>query len=346
MVSATRTHPLQRQYSAPTGRVGRSSSFNNDNIPRHFPLTSLAADSTSYLFNRVGLGDIDEVQDLSTIEYLERTQDAMSTPSDSPTLLPAVERGEFNDQHSSDLTYHEAYDTTTSQPPMLAIGDSSLVMGSAALSEPMTRSNTDDVLCNSLNMFRMNSLSKQESGLGKTEDPDQTLSFSYSPNMVPTEYHDISFSGSPVPFSYSSEMKTSLSCESDGSSSFSSVHSSPRMQESISSGRLLAPKLESDASLSPADHPRLKLVEVKEADGTVKQKAEIARAARQEPERDTKKCPFCDDNPKGFHGSHELERHIDRHHSSRRKVWICKEKSPGGNFLANCKACRTKVSMK
>lgn len=49
-------------------------------------------------------------------------------------------------------------------------------------------------------------------------------------------------------------------------------------------------------------------------------------------------CPHC--KRPDFLGHHELQRHIDRVHSSRRMVWICKDISPDGKFLANCKACR------
>ena len=51
-------------------------------------------------------------------------------------------------------------------------------------------------------------------------------------------------------------------------------------------------------------------------------------------------CPYCTKRPHDFHGDHELQRHIDRQHSSTRQVWICEEKDPNGSFLANCKACQ------
>lgn len=342
-MSATHTHHLQRQCSAPAGRTNRPSpcalpvltAFDASNsLP-----PSAVNTSAQYDYLRTNLGNIDEVQVFHPADYLEHAQD--DTPSASVTPPPAVERGEFDYQTNSNLTYHEAFDQSIAQP-MAPISASSLISGSSALSEPMTRSDTNDVLCKGVDMFRMNSMPKSESELTKTDDANQALPFSFSPNMVPTQYHEISYSGSP-PFSYSSEMQPSLSHESDSSSHLSSIHSSPRLEESITSGRLLAPKLES--SLSPAENPRFKLVDVKGEDGTVTRKAEIARETRKEPDRKNRKlCPFCHDNPTGFHGLHELQRHIDRHHSSRRKVWICKEKFADGTFLANCKACRNKVS--
>jgi hypothetical protein len=49
--------------------------------------------------------------------------------------------------------------------------------------------------------------------------------------------------------------------------------------------------------------------------------------------------------PHGFHGEHELQRHTDRHHTSHRNVWICKDSSANGGPrptmpLANYKARR------
>jgi hypothetical protein len=88
--------------------------------------------------------------------------------------------------------------------------------------------------------------------------------------------------------------------------------------------------------------PAPKLVAVQEADGTVKHKAEISRTTRQQPPRKTTFCQFCNDQPQGFHGDHELRRHIERHHQQVRRVWICKDASADGKFLSNCKACRSR----
>jgi hypothetical protein len=53
-------------------------------------------------------------------------------------------------------------------------------------------------------------------------------------------------------------------------------------------------------------------------------------------------CQICNDHPQGFHGPHELRRHVERQHSLGRRVWICRDASPDGTFLANCNACRNK----
>ena len=37
----------------------------------------------------------------------------------------------------------------------------------------------------------------------------------------------------------------------------------------------------------------------------------------------------------------QVEKHMSHHHPRARRVWICKEKDPGGTFLSNCRACRS-----
>src|SRR5271156_5173628 len=56
-------------------------------------------------------------------------------------------------------------------------------------------------------------------------------------------------------------------------------------------------------------------------------------------------CSLCNDHPEWFHGDYELRRHIDRYHSTSRKVGICKDNLANSEIqpavpLANCKACR------
>lgn len=51
-------------------------------------------------------------------------------------------------------------------------------------------------------------------------------------------------------------------------------------------------------------------------------------------------CHLCSDHPGGFHGEHELRRHIELAHSVNRTVWVCVDISPDKTFLANCKACK------
>ena len=86
-------------------------------------------------------------------------------------------------------------------------------------------------------------------------------------------------------------------------------------------------------------------VEVTSGDGTIRHKAEIPRTTRQLPQRKTTFCQLCNDHPQGFHGEHELRRHIERHHTTHRRVWICKDNTLTDGRrpaipLSNCKACR------
>jgi hypothetical protein len=88
-----------------------------------------------------------------------------------------------------------------------------------------------------------------------------------------------------------------------------------------------------------------KIAEATSGDGTIRHKAEIPRTTRQQPQRRTTFCQLCGDHPQGFHGEHELRRHVERHHTTHRKVWICKDnpltdgRRPVVPF-SNCKACR------
>lgn len=65
----------------------------------------------------------------------------------------------------------------------------------------------------------------------------------------------------------------------------------------------------------------------------------IPRASISQPMRPRVFCHLCNMQSQGFRGEHEFRRHIDRLHSSLRKVWVCVDISPDKTFLANCKAC-------
>jgi hypothetical protein len=57
------------------------------------------------------------------------------------------------------------------------------------------------------------------------------------------------------------------------------------------------------------------------------------------PTRVKVKCSMCNDHPDGFRGEHELHRHIEHSHPTRRKVWVCVDNSGDGKMLSKCKAC-------
>ncbi len=309
---------------------------------------------------------------MSPTDFLANHGDLSLTPPMN------VERGESHN-YLSQLTspYASAIESPAGYTPMTAASDAGLTTASTIMSEPMTRTSTNDVLCEPFGMFRMDSMSKLPQTADMLEMPqahfvDSQL-FSFS-SVVGTDSgcnnfshlsfpDDDCFPSSSSPSSY--EMKNSPSSGSNASSVSVSSHPShhglrldsqsqaretllpqevvvPQTSNLVS--RPLAPKLHrtKNTSASDADGVREpKLIAVKAEDGTVKHKAEITRATRQHPPRKTTFCQFCNDQPQGFHGDHELRRHIERHHAQVRRVWICKDASADGTFLSSCKACRT-----
>jgi hypothetical protein len=158
------------------------------------------------------------------------------------------------------------------------------------------------------------------------------------------------------PFFFSSsltEMKRFSSQESNASSlSSSSQRSQSRISRRISEQNAqskaqplaLKRKYHDDSYSTKEKAPMI--VEVVPEDDIIRWKAEIPRTTRQQPQRKPTFCIICEDYPQGFHGEHELRRHIDRHHSTHRKVWICKESTSEDGPrplvpLSNCKACRS-----
>ncbi|KAJ5528299.1 hypothetical protein N7513_012458 [Penicillium frequentans] len=119
-----------------------------------------------------------------------------------------------------------------------------------------------------------------------------------------------------------------------------------RTQEQLAHAtRPIAPKRESHDSntgtilLQDSKMPH-KMVRISPMDGTAKEVAAIPKASIHRPPRQKTYCTLCTDQPEGFHGEHELRRHMDRVHATVRKVWVCVDISPDKSFLANCKACR------
>lgn len=65
----------------------------------------------------------------------------------------------------------------------------------------------------------------------------------------------------------------------------------------------------------------------------------VRSPARTQPARKLQ-CSQCDDYPGGFRSEHELRRHTNRVHKTKRTVWITYDSSPDKTFLANCRACQ------
>lgn len=154
---------------------------------------------------------------------------------------------------------------------------------------------------------------------------------------------------------------SSSSTESDASQS----RASRRAQEQVVQGaRPIAPKVDSQDDNTPKvtemqhhhhhqqqpqqqqqqllqpPQQQPKMVRISSSDGTSKEVAAIPKASIQRPPRPKTYCTMCTEHKEGFHGEHELRRHIERVHAMVRKVWICVDISPDKSFLANCKACR------
>ena len=138
----------------------------------------------------------------------------------------------------------------------------------------------------------------------------------------------------------SSTMKHSVSTGSETSSQARQPKAARRTQEQPVQGtRKIAPKAVKQDTVT-ADGVEHKKIRIEKEDGTSREVAAIPKASVSRPSRPKTFCPHCNEQPEGFHGDHELRRHIERAHSAVRKVWVCVDISPDKTFLANCKACR------
>ncbi|KAI9740355.1 MAG: hypothetical protein M1834_004934 [Cirrosporium novae-zelandiae] len=240
---------------------------------------------------------------------------------------------------------------------------SSLTSATTSASDMSRQASTSSgSLCGGIEMLRFNSNQSAVNlsgdfppdsfceSLAKVNDSNFEFLFptsDYSRDIVANApFSHASLSGSvSVPMSssphHSEEMKHSLSDESNSSSSSNQSRLSRRRQEQIlQSSRPIAPKLTKKESSSSTPSSEHKMVQVKSADGTVKDVVSISKAPYVRPTHPRAKCPRCNERPEGFRGEHELRRHIDRAHKTVRKVWVCIDQSPDKTFLANCKACR------
>ncbi len=298
-----------------------------------------------------------DFRDLSPAGFLSQSPDDYQMPGLSVTPSPTVARGEFRPQDLSRLSVSTAPGYAW-ECPLLSkpVSDSGMTNASTATSEPMSRITTNEMLIEPLRMCRVGS---QLSGCDTSEalasvndfgqfDLDPFFPASFDSGLL-GNLSDISFdSFSPshsLPHSFipsSVDMLHSPSQESIDSSSSSdssqSRHVRRVQEQNVQSQRKLAPKTQSQKSHTAM--PPTTIVEVVAEDGTRQKKAQIARSNRQPKETTKVFCPICRDHKEGFHGDHELRRHIDRTHKGCRKVFVCKDISPDKTFLANCKHCR------
>lgn len=303
------------------------------------------------------LGDC---QDLSLSEYLSRSPDDYQTPGLSLTPSPTVARGKFQPQDRSRLSVSSTTPDFAwlSSSSLTSAIDAGMTSVSTANSERMSRSTTNEALIEPFQMCGIGSQPSEcdlpvpppistdnssfdfDSLLTGESSPDFTMFRSLSEGSFSSVPSNQSFSESFVPRHV--DILPSPSQESNGTSTSSDSSESRHLrrvhEQGIQSKRQLAPKTSSQETTSAT--PTTNFVETVAEDGTRQRKAQIPRTTR--PPKETCKafCPICDEHKEGYSGEHELRRHINRTHSGFRKVWMCRDISPQGTFLANCQRCR------
>ena len=118
-----------------------------------------------------------------------------------------------------------------------------------------------------------------------------------------------------------------------------------RHQEQVSQAtRPIAPKLVGKQEEQHANIPTsmAHTIMYRSADGSMREARAIPKSSRERPTREGLKCTQCDEKPLGFHGQHELQRHIDNVHAVHRKAWVCIDISPNKDFLSGCRKCMSK----
>jgi hypothetical protein len=279
-------------------------------------------------------------------------------PSLSLDPSPTTPRSEFRPQDRSRLSVSTGRGFAwQSYPGSGAVSDPSMTSASTATSEPLSRSTTNEMLIGPLEMCSVGA-QYSNGDFSEALSMKHELSSSDVDSLFPglfdsstlNNMSDNSFSSGSqsqdLPRSFfpgSVDMLHSFSKESNASSSSSDSSLSRqarRVQErNTYSNRLLAPKIQPQ-QVEVAE-PETNFIEVIAEDGTRRKKAPISRCTRQPKESNKVYCEICTDHREGFHGEHELRRHIDRTHKGLRKVWVCKDISPDRTMLANCKHCRT-----
>ena len=241
--------------------------------------------------------------------------------------------------------------------PNTAVSET-MTRASTIASEPMSRIATNEMICSPLDMLRIKSnvstdLPVDFSTYGDQVTKDDVASLFPEPfpseNLFPQVNHtfnpelsvfpsslsfdELFLSSSPVPNSLSQS-----NCGSISSSPLSKSRATRRTQDHIASAsRPIAPRVKEE---DPNSSSSARMVRVTSDDGKTKEVAQIPKTTYNRPAKHKTFCDKCNDQPEGFHGDHELRRHIERVHSTLRKVWVCKDISEDKKFLANCKACR------
>ncbi|KAF1912302.1 hypothetical protein BDU57DRAFT_542149 [Ampelomyces quisqualis] len=110
----------------------------------------------------------------------------------------------------------------------------------------------------------------------------------------------------------------------------------------LATARKIAPKVSGCDDETESKPSYASMASIQSEDGSSKTVGVISKTPYVRPQHPKIMCQFCHERPEGFRGTHELDRHIARAHTSRRKAYICVDYSQDKKFLANCKHCRNK----
>ena len=110
-------------------------------------------------------------------------------------------------------------------------------------------------------------------------------------------------------------------------------------QKTVQASRPIAPKVTKPEKHNMHNASSDQTITYCSADGIMKEARAIPKSTRERPLREGLKCTQCDEKPLGFHGQHELQRHIENIHAVHRKAWICIDISPNKDFLSGCRKC-------
>ena len=262
-----------------------------------------------------------------------------------------------------------------SQSPLTPTSDG-VSNGSYTFSTPMSRADSyvSGSLCGPLDMMAIDSQRSNPSETGPADglfsnglQISPTTAVSSTRNYFddhrsrlcsqPGRMNDVTYSGSPLPETYSHSTILSSSFEQESRMTRTSSTKSADSAKSRASLRLtdqvhaqnsrpIAPKqsVEETLMLRQASASGHQMTRIKSEDGSMKDVVAIARAPCTTPAVEKLKCDKCNKNPGGFRGPHELQRHKERAHTTVRKAWVCVDVSPKKDFLASCKACRNNKS--
>ncbi|KAF1840489.1 uncharacterized protein K460DRAFT_296925 [Cucurbitaria berberidis CBS 394.84] len=143
----------------------------------------------------------------------------------------------------------------------------------------------------------------------------------------------------------SASTSSSESSASDASAPSSTCSRQSRREREINAqaaARKIAPKAVESSDETESTPSNAQMARIRSDDGSSKTVGVISKTPYVRPHHPKIMCPHCIERPEGFRGTHELDRHIARAHSARRKGYICVDFSSDKKYLANCKHCRNK----